>query len=754
VRGVLALLGDGLRGRRRGGLVATFVVLVLAALGIAVGSSTADQGGRAVDDAAERVEVAHLLLDGDAATLERLAGHPDFVATAGPLPVVHGAELVAGDESAEVRLTGLDDPEVDLNRPLVREGRWAAASDEVVLDDALADDLGLAVGDEIALRRGDTVVDYTAVGTALDLNDCYWPQCDPGRLYVTTEGLDRIGVGAASAVLYVRLDDPERADAVARRLLQDEPRLGGTQSWLDTRDDILAVDQIFGAFVTAFGVFVLVAAAVVVAGSNAVRMVARRREIGLLGAVGFTPGQITWAFLGEHLAVGLVAGVTGWVLASLLEPALQVGAADVLGASSATFSWRSLAITVVVIEVILALTTVTSAWRAGRVPVVEVLRDAPPPVSRLAGGGRLPARLSWLGTREALARPARSLLAGLAVFVAVVAVVVAVGFIEAIDVVVADPARAGEPWDVSVHLGDTQPAAAEATLVDTPGVGHLLGQTDRDASIGDVAVLAQALSGDVAGAGYVLGEGRPIERPGEAMVGYGLVEDFDLRVGDRFTFEASGAPVEVEIVGWYRTTEDTGRVLLFGLEDLQVVEPGAQPDLYRVTAARGTSAEELAGRLGERLGPTVRVAVSESGSEDLAPFEAVLWLIAGTLALVALANLGTTLLSTTRAAGRSLGVQEALGFTPRQLVADRATAAGLLGLGATVLGVPLGLVLYSWLGDQVTITIGMGPDAAGSPSPWALAAVVVLAPAVAAVLGALAAHSLTRRPASELVRWE
>ncbi|MCU0269295.1 MAG: FtsX-like permease family protein [Acidimicrobiales bacterium] len=753
MRGVLVLAAVGLRGRRRGGLVATLFVLTLAALGIAVGTSTADQGARAVDATAAEVEVAHLLLDGERAALARVADDPAFVATAGPLDVVHGSELVLGEDTAEVRLTALDDPDLAINRPLARSGRWASGPDEVVLDDALAVDEGLAVGDVVTIRRGSGEADFTVVGTALDLNDCFWPQCDPGRLYVTSDGLGRFGADAASAVLYVRLADPADADAVGRRLVQEEPALG-TQSWLDTRDDILAVDEIFGAFITVFGLFVLVAAAVVVAGSNAVRMVARRREIGLLGAVGCTPSQITLALLGENLALGLAAAVVGWVLASLLAPALEVGSAEVLGSSGAAFPVPGLVITVVVIETILALTTIVSAWRAGRVPVVEVLRDTPPPVARVAGGGGLPARLSLLGVREALARPARSALAGLAVLVAVVAVVVAVGFLQTVDAVVADPARAGEPWDVSVVRGERDTQELEQTLGEVPGVASLWGQTDRDATIGDVAVLAQALSGDPAAPDHVLGAGRHVERPGEALVGYGLVQDFDLEVGSRLTFETSGAPVEVEVVGWYRTTEDTGRVLLFRLEDLQAVEPDAEPSVFRLNAVPGTTPEELASAVSERLGTEAGVVPTDADTSEVDPFKAVLWLIAATLALVAGANLAATLLSTTRAAGRAIGVQEALGFTPGQVVRERAWAAGVLGAVATLLGLPIGLVLLQWLGDQVTIAIGLGPEVGELPSAPTLVAILVLAPAAAAALGALAARSMTRLPTSELVRWE
>ena len=50
--GIGVLVGAGLRGRRRTGLVATFAVLVLAAVAIAAGLEVSRQGGTLLDAAA------------------------------------------------------------------------------------------------------------------------------------------------------------------------------------------------------------------------------------------------------------------------------------------------------------------------------------------------------------------------------------------------------------------------------------------------------------------------------------------------------------------------------------------------------------------------------------------------------------------------------------------------------------------------------------------------------------------------------
>jgi len=117
-------------------------------------------------------------------------------------------------------------------------------------------------------------------------------------------------------------------------------------------------------------------------------------------------------------------------------------------------------------------------------------------------------------------------------------------------------------------------------------------------------------------------------------------------------------------------------------------------------------------------------------------------------------NLLTSMLTTTRESARRVGVEEAVGFTPRQLVWQGAVAGGTLALAAVVIGVPLGLLLFGNLSDLVSSGIGVGPGWMPMPAAGQLTLVVVIAVVVSGGLGALAVARLARRPAAELVRWE
>ena len=754
-----SLVASGLRGRSRVGLAATFAVLMLASVGVSVGLAVNQGGAPLLDDVADQARVGHLVVYGEPETLRMLAADPEVVASAGPVATLDGVDLVQGNDRTGLQVTALDDPAVAVNQPPQRAGRWARDRNEIVVDRSLAADTGVAVGDRISVGRGATVAEFAVVGTAVNLTDCFYPNCDPGRVWVTSGGMDRLAPGGVgtSGQSWLRFADPAQADPfVQRQAAAGVTGVRGTDSWLDTRGDFLALDQVLGAMIAGFGGFVLIAAAVIVAGTMTVRTVARRREMGLLQAVGCTPGQIAAALLAEHLAVGTIAAVVGWFLGGFASPTLRVGIAAALGPPG--FSWPLLGLGVALVTVwaILTAATLGPALGAIRRPLTEMIRDAPPEragrlARRLAG---LPRRLVALGLRETTGRPARSLLAALALAVAVVAAVVTGGFVHTLDRAVADPARVGDPWDVAVAVGDATNEDVEAALTARGDVAGWFSELGRRSTYRDGVFLSRAIGGDPADAGFVLGGGRPMtNRAGEAIAGYAFLQRFGLKVGDTVRFRAGTAELQVHIVGWYQESEDSGEILQYRLETLQAVEQAARPDVYRVTAATGSTPASLAAGLGGELVGT-RVEAIDAGGDDMAKFKQALWLIAAILGFMAAANLGTTLLTASREAARRIGVEQTLGFTPAQLTGQGALTGAAMGLFAVVVGLPAGFGAYRLAGTVMTGATGVGPGWMLNPTLPVVMAIAVVAVAVGAALGALATGRLAGHTAAELVRWE
>ncbi|OWY61482.1 hypothetical protein B7486_63560, partial [cyanobacterium TDX16] len=283
----------GLRGRRKTTTALLVLVVTLAALGLVVGPSFIAQSERAVDDAAADAAVGEVLVVGPEAELGGLVDEPGVRAASGFQPQVEGHVSVAG-EAEELQLTGLDDPDQEVGRPVAPEGRWVdpQATDEVVLDRSGARGLGVEVGDEVTVDVAGEAHPFEVVGLAVDLTDCFYPDCDPIRAYTTAAAVEAVGGGEEGQVQLL-LDDPDAAEEVASRILADRGAEVSTQTWIDTRDDLLVAESIFGVMLSALGAFLLLASCIVVAGSLVARVAARRRELGLYKAVGATPGQVS-----------------------------------------------------------------------------------------------------------------------------------------------------------------------------------------------------------------------------------------------------------------------------------------------------------------------------------------------------------------------------------------------------------------------------------------------------------------------------
>lgn len=759
---LVPLIGPELRGRRLRAMLLLLFVVVLAAAAIVAGLSTQQQAGSRWDAAFAEANGAHVTITSDEpAALARVAGDPRVQARSASYDVLGGVEVARGTdvlgETVVVQMAAGARPTIA--EPLLREGRWvrSGAADEVVVDRAFALTEDLSLGDRISLRSGDRTISAVVVGQALNLRDTFWPDGD------ATVWLDPAGFGGLAAAdtggqaVFLRL----RAPGAAEAFVSDVSGEVGTIDWLDTRTDVLRANEIFDAFLQVLGGFLMVAAAIVVAGSVTTRMLARRRDIGLLKAVGVTPGQVTAAVVVAHAAVAAVGVLVGWLLGGLLASSLQLQVAEVLGSAGPAFDPSALLVALLVVEALVVLATVLPAWRAGRVPTTVALAPVSPTRghrSRLAFAGE---RLGLgpvvvAGLRDAFARPARAALTALALAVAVVAVVVAAGFDRTIDGVFGDPALAGEPEEIRVWPSDGESALAVPRALDTArGVTSWFTETGSDAVLDEEQFLAVAMGGDAADSGFVVREGRMFRRPGEAVTGYGFLQRFGVEVGDRLTIRVRERPLTLTVVGWYSETEEAGEMLRFPFADLAALDPGVRPDSYRINLEPGADRTAVAASLSETLGTQARVEpVPPPDPGLLDPFLLAVAVISGLVIVVALANLAATLVLVVRERARDLAILRAVGFTPRQAVAVVATGGVVLALVAVGVGVPLGWLFNSAANDAVGAEIGMGPGIA-EPPPWTVVALVApLAVAITAGLAMLAARRAATEEVAVLVRWE
>ena len=209
-------------------------------------------------------------------------------------------------------------------------------------------------------------------------------------------------------------------------------------------------------------------------------MLADRRRIGLLRAVGVTPRGVTGVLVGHYLALALLAAPFGLLGGRLLAPPLLDDTVVLLGTPEP--GPPGLALIALVLAFVLAavaLATALPAWRAGRLPPVVALEPVRPSATdrasraaRVVRALRLPV-VAALGAKDAYVQRARAILTMASLALAASMVVCALAFEATMDRLAAEPALRAQPWDLTVDTDGMAPERVDRLLASAPGVADV-----------------------------------------------------------------------------------------------------------------------------------------------------------------------------------------------------------------------------------------------------------------------------------------
>lgn len=545
---------------RRLQVVLLIVIVAVATAGII--SGIAQQRGAVVrwDDAFRRANGAHVAVFGQASALEQIAHESGIAQVAGPSSMTQATLQLGSTNIDDVDVRAATSALPPVGTPLQFEGRWLNPdADELVVERSFAVDVGIAIGDQITVEGAGHSATFRVVGVYLDLLDCFYPQCDSATVWVPEAAVSRLDPSGESSgsLLLVRLDEPS---AVSEFEASIQTHYGAdvfhVLDWQDTRHDALTVNEFFGAFLAAFGVFLLIAAGLVILSSVSSFVLARYRELGILKAIGFTPASLTTLILAENLVIAMVGITLGVIAGGWLAPSMQLQFAAVLEPGTASYPADVIAVTVIVVLMIITIATLLPAWRSGRLPAsMAIARGAAPVSSRPSGLARMARRFGFgtpvaIGLKDCAARPLRAWLAIVTLAVTVVAITATLGLERTVTDIANDPARVGDPYDLAIDPSGASRPAIESALTDAR-VANWFTATDRRGAVGADTFHVRVLGGDVAGAGFVVHGGHMIAQPGEAIAGYGLLKALGLDVGDNLPLDISGGRLDLRIVGWY-----------------------------------------------------------------------------------------------------------------------------------------------------------------------------------------------------------
>lgn len=246
--------------------------------------------------------------------LPQLQARPGVVAVS---PMVSGAGLaLRGEATQAIALMGVELASyrriIDLERKIT-SGRLQLAPGEAMVGVELAADLGLRVGDRFSIDTGE-ITESVRVSALLDLG-----VKDLNRrtvLLPLRSAQSLLGLPGGATVIELQLADVWQAQDVAAQLRQTYPYR--VESWQDNNAQLLSALTAQSVSTAVIRAVVLVVVVLGIASVLVVSVVQKRREIGILRAMGATRGQIARVFLLQGGMVGAVGSALGLLLAALL----------------------------------------------------------------------------------------------------------------------------------------------------------------------------------------------------------------------------------------------------------------------------------------------------------------------------------------------------------------------------------------------------------------------------------------------------
>ncbi len=238
-------------------------------------------------------------------------------AVAAVSPMVSGAGLaVRGEATKSIALMGVDldryDRIVHL-RSKVIAGQARLGPGESVIGRELADDLGLRVGDRFSLVTG-TVTESLRVTALVDLG-----VRDLNRRTVIVPlraAQSLLGLPGGATTLDLALVDVWAAQALTDEL---ERRYAyKVESWQEANAQLVSALNAQSVSTALIRGVVMIVVVLGIASVLVVSVVQKRREIGILRAMGATQGQVLRVFLLQGAIVGAIGSTLGVLLAALL----------------------------------------------------------------------------------------------------------------------------------------------------------------------------------------------------------------------------------------------------------------------------------------------------------------------------------------------------------------------------------------------------------------------------------------------------
>ncbi|MEV0590459.1 ABC transporter permease [Nonomuraea cavernae] len=366
--------------------------------------------------------------------LEKLAGVADH---SGPYPVT-AAKFQASGRTSDIQAVGREAAAASVDQPKLTQGSWVRDGG-VVVEAAFANALEVRVGDPVNLNGRPFEVVGVAVSAAMapyPSGSCLVAQgCingpmsadtpegllqNPGLVWLTQTDVRSLDPSNLTYVTNLKLADPDQAQTFVNANQNSSTHLQSWENILEDATELAKDSQILlmiGAWL--LGLLAVASLSVLVGG----RMADQHRRVGLLKAVGGTPGLVAAVLLAEYVLVAIGATAAGLTVGTLTAPLLTEPSAGLVGAAGPPpMTMSTIGLVMAVALGVAVVATIVPTVRAARVSTIAALADSPRPPRRIgwliALSARLPIPL-LLAFRVAARRPRRVVLGVISIAITV-----------------------------------------------------------------------------------------------------------------------------------------------------------------------------------------------------------------------------------------------------------------------------------------------------------------------------------------------
>lgn len=624
-----------------------------------------------------------------------------------------------------LRVMPIETPTV--NQLLIQEGHYLAPRQfEILASKDLNELYDLSVGDTIGITDADgKELELPVIGLAYNPMWDIYRNSQPPYLYLTETTLRKLFPDESDwePSIGLRLADPDSVDEIVAKVeaMLRSDALEDYTDWRDVKYSAIFGFQLNLVFLGTFSLFAIFATILVVASSIGSTVLSQFRQIGILKAVGFTKNQILAVYLGQYVVLTFIGVPLGLLLGFIVSPLPLKHIATSLSAKVESPLHPVLIISVLSLTLtIIILASLGSAQRGATANIVKAIAvGAEAPKQKPFWLVTLVTRLGLpmvlvLGLNDVFARPFRSFLTGLNLTLGVIGIVFGLTLNETLDTYRNNPALLGLAHDGVVTRSEMSDSKTQRLLRRAPGVEAFYAEYKFDVKTQKGASFqAKAVEGDLSAFPIILPQGRLFQpHTYEAIAGQGLLMWLGLTVGDEITLvleDRESRPVTWRIVGQYLEPNNAGQTLMVDLSSVERWLEHPAPTTYYVKLSPNCKRAHLKEYLEPDTDSDLNLVLVEQAIPNTVIYlQLAILVLSGVLIGIALINVFNTSMLSVQEKLKTIGVLKTLGMTPTQVVAMINTTAGFLGLLATIVGIPLGLIFTGKLLDAMSVSRGFG----------------------------------------------